>query len=267
MKAFQAAVIVGGLLAVAGLWIMIPSRSSEQSYSDSIGAQEYLYIPLDVFWGGYVSTSYAESSGRSLVLYVFTNDQFVSFTTQFSAPFLASTIGSSGSFSANFPAPGKYYLVIDHGPGNEQTTQAFSLTVSFGGTNTLVLALGSGMIIVGGIIAFLGYRAKKSAEGTRPPSPGVVLYDQQTPPEKPPTTPPAEYSFQPPPAQLRTAPPVGKSEKLRMELERAEEDLRRMDELRRTQNMANPDLFDKTYSKKVEEAEEIRRRLRSLEQP
>lgn len=188
MRSFQVAIVIGSLLAGGGVWIMVPGSPSQESYNDNIAPQQYLYIEFDIFWDGRVSGDYRETSGRSLYLHLFDTQQFLTFTTQFTAQGLYSTSGSQGTFSASLPIPGKYYIVLDHGPGYEAVTQAFSLNVKLDGTNGLILGLGIGMIAIGATVAIIGYRAKKKVESQQqPPTQGVILFDQPKPPEQPPS--------------------------------------------------------------------------------
>ncbi len=53
---------------------------------------------------------------------------------------------------------------------------------------------------------------------------------------------------------------------LRLRLEKVESEIRRMGEMRSTEELMNRELFEKAYSGKVEEAEEIRRKIRGFEQ-
>jgi hypothetical protein len=183
MKSFQVAIVIGALVALIGIGLLYPTRPSQDNYNDFIGPDEFYYVEMDIFFGGRVSGNYTDSGGRSLILHVYDTQQFLTFTTQSTPQGLFSTSGSSRFFSADLSMPGKYYVVIEHGLGDEQTTQTFTMNVRIDGTNSLMLGLGVGMTAVGGIVAIVGYRAKKRSESQKQSSPqDVVLFGQPPPP-------------------------------------------------------------------------------------
>lgn len=184
MKPSRVAIIFGGILITAGVFMLYPTRGDIDSYNDTLPPGQAAYIEFNILFAGRASGDYRETTGRSINLYVYDAQQFLRFSTTPATPQgLFSTSGVSGTFSANIPMPGKYYLVIDQGAGNEQATVTWVLNLKLDGTNTLFLGLGATMIAAGAITAVIGYRAKKKAESQRQPSPqDVVLFDQPPPP-------------------------------------------------------------------------------------
>lgn len=190
MRWFQVAIVIGALLALGGVYVIYPADPAEETNNDFIDPDQYYFVELNIFWDGRLFGNYRETAGRSLRLHIYDIQQFVGFTTEPTSPVgLFSTSGSLGTFSANLPMPGKYYVILEHGPGNEQTTQTFSLTIGLDGTNAVVLALGGGLIATGVIIAVVGYRAKKKAESQKQVSPQDVVLFGQPPPPPPPAQP------------------------------------------------------------------------------
>lgn len=113
------------------------------------GHYTYFHTNSQVAYG-HLSVSYSVSSG-DVSLYVFTSDQFQSFSTTGFAESIYQGEGSSGSFSVNLPGVGTYYLVIDHSrvPSLLLTTQNLNLTYSLSGIAFEYLISGIGVLAAG----------------------------------------------------------------------------------------------------------------------
>ncbi len=265
MKRFQAWFVLSGILVVAGVILLIPPSSLEGTFTGTIDAGYFSYLDLNVFKAGQISGRFSEASGRVVTVYVFDSGGFNTFRNEYTPPALVARSGSAGSFSTSFILPGTYYLVIDHGPGLEQSNQTVSLTYSLDGMNSFIIGSGIGSLIAGVGFWVLGSRGKKMVERA-PQAQGVILFDQRQAvpllgqPQPPPVSPPIAF----PPPLLVPEGPSEEIQSLRQELERVESEIGRMDEMRN--ELMNKELFEKAYLGKVEEAEEVRRKIRGLEQ-
>ncbi len=263
MKRFQAWFVLSGILVLVGVILLIPPSSLEGTLTGTVEPGYFHYVQLSVFKAGQISGTFSEASGRVVNLYVFDSGQFNTFRNQYTPPALVARSGSSGSFSTPFSLPGTYYLVVDHGPGLEQSNQTVSLAYKLDGMNLFIIGSGIGSLIAGVGFWVFGSRAKKTVERA-PQAQGVILFDQPQvlpPPPGQPQSRPVSSPITFPPPLLVPAGPAEESQSLRQRLEKVESEIRRMDEMRDTEELMNRELFEKAYSGKVEEAEEIRRKI------
>ncbi len=148
MKAFQALVSLGGLLLIIGVYVLLPSSALTAKY-------------------------------------IFTEDQYTTFTTQYVPQGLFSSLEhSSGSFSVSLPSPGNYYLIFTHGTGLETSSQEVNFSLNLDGYNPVILAVGVGLLVGGAISLGVGYhlRNKYLDKLLTPAASDVVVFDKPSPP-------------------------------------------------------------------------------------
>ncbi len=187
MKAFQALVSLGGLLLVIGVYVLLPASSLTANHTNTLdpGASVYLYDKLNVLKFGRLTGQFSESQGNALNLYVFTEDQYTTFTTQYVPQGLFSSLEhSSGSFSVSLPSPGNYYLIFTHGTGLETSSQEVNFSLNLDGYNPVILAVGVGLLVGGAISLGVGYhlRNKYLDKLLTPAASDVVVFDKPSPP-------------------------------------------------------------------------------------
>ncbi len=142
--------IVGGVLALAGISLVVSSLGSSSSSTTSIpaGVRYYMYYEINILGSGSLRGDYQEISGGSLDVFVMTQDQYDSYRTGSNFGSLWS-LGSSrgGTIDVSLPGSGRYFLVAQHGTSYEETAQVVRLTVHLSGINPTTF--GSGLSMLG----------------------------------------------------------------------------------------------------------------------
>lgn len=187
MKVFQFLVSIGGLLLIGAVYVLIPASPFTSSHNSTVdpGANVYLYDKVNVVKFGHLSGQFSESLGQPLNVYIFTEDQYTTFTTQYLPQGLFSSIGrSTGMFSVSIPSPGNYYLIFTHGTGLENSSEGVSFSINLDGYNPVILAAGFGLLIAGVVSLAVGYylRNKYLDRLLAPAASDVVMFDKPSPP-------------------------------------------------------------------------------------
>lgn len=94
------------------------------------------------------------------------------------------TTGKTGSFSASILTPGNYFIVLQHGAASTNQIQNVTVNYLLDGSNPTVLGAGIGVLAVGVVMIFIGYRTASRAQPP-PKTTDVVMFDRPKP-ETPP---------------------------------------------------------------------------------
>ncbi len=187
MRVFQGFSLLGGILLIIGVYVLVPASPLSVSHTGTInvGANLYLYDKFNVFKSGHLAAQFSESQGQALRVYVFTDTEYTTFTTQYVPQGLFSSNGpASGSFSVSIPAPGNYYLIFMHGTGLESSTESVSFSAVLDGYNPVILAAGFGLLAAGAVLLVVGYylRNKYLDKLLTPAASDVVVFDKPSQP-------------------------------------------------------------------------------------
>src|SRR6266699_982692 len=124
------------------------------TFAFTVPSGQYYYFQLHVSNGGLVSGSFVEAQSLPLAVYVLDQqqyDQYQAFRT--STSLFSTTNLSQGTYGASIPAPGNYYVVVDHALGYYSTPEQVSLTVGVDGTKLPYRLLESLAPIGAGLLA------------------------------------------------------------------------------------------------------------------
>src|SRR5438477_9451681 len=117
VRVFRILLIVGGVLALAGISLVVSSLGSSSSSTTSIpaGVRYYMYYEINILGSGSLRGDYQEISGGSLDVFVMTQDQYDSYRTGSNFGSLWS-LGSSrgGTIDVLVPRSGRYFVVGQH---------------------------------------------------------------------------------------------------------------------------------------------------------
>jgi len=96
---------------------------------------------------------------------VFGAAQYDSFRLDGTGPSLYSAQGASGSFSADLPGSGAYYLVLAHGDGFQYWGQAVRVSYRVAGIQPELLGIGLPFVAVGIAVVGIGlwHRNRRAA--------------------------------------------------------------------------------------------------------
>jgi hypothetical protein len=170
--------IVGIALLVLGLIaIALPFATETQSVALQPGSAGEAYSPTSLVTSGTLTVSWSGASSTTTVsVYACTSSSCATHTS--SSP-VASGTGSSGSFSLSV-SPGTTYEITQSG------TTEFLVSLQTTGI-AYAEVVGIALVVVGGVVAFLGYRAAPRARPAPPPEPSpdeqVVMPTREAPPE------------------------------------------------------------------------------------
>src|SRR5207237_9559952 len=117
VRLFRILLIVGGVLALAGVSLVFSSLGSSSSSTTSTpaGFRCYMYYEVNILGSGSLRGDYQEISGGSLDLFVMTQEQYDYYRTGANFGSLWS-LGSSrsGTIDVSLPGPARYVLVAGH---------------------------------------------------------------------------------------------------------------------------------------------------------
>jgi len=153
------ALVLFGLGAVIGAFLI---DNSAHSATEAIPGGYYIHFRTNSqVVLGHLSGSYSVSPG-DVSFYIFTSDQFQSYSTTGFADSIYESNGPSGSFSVNLPGAGTYYLVAEHSRDSslQSTTQNLSLTYSLSGIALGYLIFGVGVLVLGVALIVTGRRIR-----------------------------------------------------------------------------------------------------------
>jgi hypothetical protein len=174
VRIFRILLVVGGVLALAGVSLVFSSTGSSSSSTTSIpaGASWYMYYEFDLLGAGRLRGDYQETTGGSLDVFVLTQAQYDSFRNATDAGSLWS-LGSSkgGTIDVSLPGSGTYFLVAAHSMAYQQVDQTVRLTLQVSGISPM--PFGSGLALFGAGIAVVSWgmvRRKKRSKGVSTPA-------------------------------------------------------------------------------------------------
>jgi len=198
MRKFAILLVLGGILLVAGIWLSITgvySSPQDEVFSIPAGWDYYYVFEMHLFSGATLKGDYTVTSGTPIDLFIFDDVQYLEYSYSGSAPCLYEVKGMSGSFSMSPANAGMYYVVLDHGPGYDNSTQSGRITLHITGTDMLCLGPGIFLLIVGILLMVAGAKLKKQEVVPVSPEPfqrdqsGVLYYQDAKPPSRPPQPP------------------------------------------------------------------------------
>src|SRR5438128_415837 len=154
---------------IIGFYIVLPATtvSGDQAASINIGANHYYRITFNILKAGKISGTFSETSGNSITLYIFNQQQQTAYQSGQTTDSMFSTSGS----------PGSYYLVLEHGASFTDQVQNVQVSWVLDGSNPALLGTGLAILATGLVLLFIGYR--KMHRASPPPSAtDVVMFDQ-----------------------------------------------------------------------------------------
>jgi hypothetical protein len=162
VKAFQAFLILGGIILIIGVYFIIPPIPVTGSGNASIPAGAYYYrFSFSVVKAGRLSGTFSEASGNSITLYIFNAAQYSTWQETGTVDHMFETIQATGSFSASIQSPGQYYIVLTHAAGTGGLIQNVQVNYSLDGMNIVFLGSGIILVIVGASLVYAGYTRKR----------------------------------------------------------------------------------------------------------
>ena len=166
-------------MLIIGVYIVLPATavSGDQAASINIGANNYYRITFNILKAGRISGTFSETSGNSITLYIFNQQQQTGYQSGQTTDNMFSTSGSTGSFSASVLSPGNYYLVLEHGASFADQVQNVQVSWVLDGSNLALLGTGLAILATGLVFLFIGYR-KMHGASPPPSATDVVMFDQ-----------------------------------------------------------------------------------------
>jgi len=155
----------GAVFFAVGLYMVLPDWTVTDTYTDTIGPEQYFGYEVTVFSGGRIRGDFTEKDGGSVSLYVFDQEQFKSFQEGFGVPagLFSVTEVSRGSYAVSVHVPGTYHIVVRHGVAYEHSSQQVTITLIIDGTNTLVFGAGLAAVAGGVGVWVFGYISSRRA--------------------------------------------------------------------------------------------------------
>jgi hypothetical protein len=186
VKVFQLLLVLGGILFIAGIYVIYPGTPYTSNHTVSIpsGGNYFFQLGMSIQKGGHVGGTFSELSGNTIVLYLFNQAQYDSYRNGPVSGSMFQTSGISGSFSANVPSPGTYYIVLEHGASSVNQVQNVQVSYVIDGMNPVYLVSGLGLLAAGIILAVLGYARKRKVVPPRSVT-DVVMFDHPKPADNP----------------------------------------------------------------------------------
>ncbi len=152
MKAHAVVFAIAAVLVLIGIGVIAGSASprvSTTTFHLPASATYCTFFRFAVVAGGSVTGSFSASPG-SVIQYVMTEAQNTAFVAGTGATYVAADTGASGTFTADLPSGGTYYVLSCHDLGYESVDQTGSHTMTVNGLSpdpfwagiaTLVLAI------------------------------------------------------------------------------------------------------------------------------
>jgi hypothetical protein len=178
VKAFQALLVIGGILVIIGIYVVYPPFPISGNYAASIPTGNYFYrITFNILKADHILGTFSEASGNSVTVYIFNAAQYDAYRNGGFAVSLFSTSGPTGSFSASISSPGDYYLILQHGASNTNQIQNVQVSYVIDGMNPVFLGSGIALIAAGIALGYLGYIKKRRTVAPRSVT-DVILFDR-----------------------------------------------------------------------------------------
>ncbi|MBO0888185.1 hypothetical protein J2P12_03705 [Candidatus Bathyarchaeota archaeon] len=178
MRGYLILAIAGGILAISGIYLLIPAAPVSGDRALSIPAGDYFTrLTFHVFKSDRISGNFYESSGNTITLYIFNGEQLGIYKSTGRVNGMFQVTSARGTYSASFSSPGDYYLVVAHDVSDSGLIQSVNVSFTLDGTNSLVLGSGIFLIAAGAGMIILGNARKRRTETPRSIS-DVVLFDQ-----------------------------------------------------------------------------------------
>ncbi len=152
---------VGGMLFLSGQGLFAASffQGADGAVATIPAGPTWAYVyEIKVLGAGRVFGQFADPAGGLVDLFVFGKAQYEGFRLDGTGPSLSSAQGASGSFSADLPGSGTYYLVLAHGDGSQYFGQAVRVSYRVAGIQPELLGIGLPFVAVGIVGVGLGLR-------------------------------------------------------------------------------------------------------------
>ena len=170
-RRFMIVVEVGILLVLFGIGSVVGAfffDNHTHSATTTIHGGYFVYFSTNSQLArGHLSGSYSVSPG-DVSIYIFTSDQFESYSTNGFSDSIYQGEGSSGSFSVDLPGVGTYYLVMNHSQNSSlrSTNQNLNLSYSLSGIGFGYLISGIGVLAVGVVPIISGIRTRRKVRNS-----------------------------------------------------------------------------------------------------
>lgn len=166
--------LVGGVLFLSGQTLLAASflQGAQGDVATIPPGPQWFYVyEIKVLGPSRVAGQFADTAGGLVKLYVFGETQYQVFAFIGLGQSLSSERGPSGSFSADLPGSGTYYLVLAHGDGSEDSAQAVRVSFRVAGIEPDLIGVGSVLIAVGiaGVGIGLWERERRRGRATAGP--------------------------------------------------------------------------------------------------
>ncbi len=183
--------IVGYVLVVIGiiglLWSIQPT-SGTTTGEIPVGAGYYRVIKISFWYSGHVSGDFSSDSG-SVHFYILDSAEYAAYSIDGTVTSsLYSTTGVTGAFSVDLPTTSSYYMVWDHGPGQDAILQQITLTYKVTGLDLTYMIAGIVLLVIGVVVSVVGLRMKKKEPALGPtpkPVSDVTTFDSKQQPQPP----------------------------------------------------------------------------------
>ena len=152
---------VGGMMFLSGQGLFAASffQGADGALATIPAGSTWAYVyQIKVLGAGRVFGEFADPAGGLVDLFVFGAAQYESFRLDGTGPSLYSAHGASGSFSADLPGSGTYYLVLAHGDGFQYWGQAVRVSYRVAGVQPELLGIGLPFVAAGIVGVGLGLR-------------------------------------------------------------------------------------------------------------
>jgi hypothetical protein len=171
-----------GLIGVA--WSIQPASGST-TVTVPAGAGYYCYMKISGFVGGHLSGDFTVTPGGSVSFYVLDPTQYADYMQDLSpSGYMFTTTGSSGTFSADLPTSGTYYIAFHRGSGYEGSAQIVEVNYNVSGIELILLIGGAVLLAAGVVLTVIGLRMKSKAKAMEPamaklPATDVTLFQNK----------------------------------------------------------------------------------------
>jgi hypothetical protein len=146
---------IGIFMLPVGAVAIVNDHPRMATFAFTVPSGQYYYFQLHVSNGGLVSGSFVEAQGLPLAVYVLDQQQYDAYQAfRTSTSLFSATNLSQGTYKASIPAPGNYYIVLDHALGYYSTPEQVSLIVRVDGINLPYQVLESLAPIGAGLLVF-----------------------------------------------------------------------------------------------------------------
>lgn len=154
---------MGGVLFLAGQAFVasafLQGASNARATIPAGPAWFYVYR-IDILGAGRLEGTFEDVAGRTVDMYVFAARDFPVYEFVGLGNSLYRTQGTAGSFAVGLPGSGTYYLVFDHGTGNEEAPQEVRVSYRLRGIEPEFLQAGLAFVVPGILAVAFGLKVR-----------------------------------------------------------------------------------------------------------